>query len=517
MRLNRNIFTLFIATSLAIFVGLNILKSPLQTPIAPLVVAVPQASDISAFDTSKIENITQYNMIRALASPLIEFDNNYQITSAVAEKFDFITPQELVFKIRDDLQTIDGHRIDAYDVYISLMRQIVLRSNTHLNLDLIVCDLSKIKTINDQCSGISYDRNKNTVTLKLVRHSNFLLPLFANLDYAIIPANSIDPVNLKIIDYRNTSGPYFYAGKTVDGMLVLKANEGHWHISKNSPKEIHIFPDSFDDQVKKPKSFRLFMENKVNFIPTSGLWPRSLIKEAKDQNPEVETYKTLPIGLSFYKWTNRGRTRSPEERLLIGEILQGQFHKIIADRNDADLVLTQQMFPEGAFGRIPDKQLNDLSNNAKKSNANHTKSNYDICIAVSSVIKSELERYNSGISEKLKIKYVDFDDGSNEADLILMSLDISYEEDGSLLSFALKNALLTPDGLNEETWLNKFVNEPDFSVRKEMVEQIVAYSVFKNPSLIPLMFLPYFAAANGGWKIEFTPKLVRSPFWQVTR
>jgi len=497
--------------------GLVIAKLPTQLDSPPLVVAVPQASDISAYDSAKIETIMQYNMIRALASPLIEFDNNYQITSAVAEKFDFITPHDLVFKIKDNIRTIDGYSVNAYDVYISLMRQIILRSNTHLNLDLMVCDLSKVKSINDKCSGLAYNLSDNTVTLKLTHHSNFLLPLFANLDYAIIPAKSLDLETLKIKDYRNTTGPYYYAGKTSDGMLILKANEGHWHITDKSPKEIHIFSDAFDHEEKKPKSYKLFMDKKINFIPTSGLWSRGLIKEAKDKNPEITTYKTLPIGLSLYKWTEKGLAKTPAVRRYVGQILQQQFHKINSLRNDSDLVLTKQMFPDGAFGHLSDDNIRDIETSRDYLKNDKVPSNLEICIGVSSAIKSELERYNSDLSDQLKIKYVEFEDKKNEADIILMSLDISYEEDGSLLSFALKNGLLGPENESNEQWLEKFVNESEFSIRKEMVQNLVVNSIFINPRLIPLMFLPYYAVANEGWKIEFTPKLIRSPFWQVTR
>ena len=101
-------------------------------------VAFPHRRPASAYDPAKIPYDSHYFFLQNIYSPLVEYSLNGELVSAVAEKFQWIGT-EAHFKIRPDLRTIDGDKIDANDAAMSFKRLFMIGGNTHGDLKRMLC------------------------------------------------------------------------------------------------------------------------------------------------------------------------------------------------------------------------------------------------------------------------------------------------------------------------------------------------------------------------------------------
>ncbi|MEA3306362.1 MAG: hypothetical protein U9Q34_01080, partial [Elusimicrobiota bacterium] len=85
---------------------------------------------LSFYDPVMIENAAQHITLLNIYSPLLEYTSSGKLVSAIATSFRWVG-DEAHFKIRPGLKTIDGYKIDAYDIENTFKRLFILRSNTH--------------------------------------------------------------------------------------------------------------------------------------------------------------------------------------------------------------------------------------------------------------------------------------------------------------------------------------------------------------------------------------------------
>jgi len=90
----------------------------------PLRVYFGSAGLIQEFDPALIHVQTQWAMIEALYSPLVEVDANGQVVGGWAHSFDW-DGLTAVFQMRDDARASDGLPITAADAAFSLKRLLV--------------------------------------------------------------------------------------------------------------------------------------------------------------------------------------------------------------------------------------------------------------------------------------------------------------------------------------------------------------------------------------------------------
>jgi ABC-type transport system substrate-binding protein len=218
-----------------IFIGISLLVLGLGTMLnnknkegnMTLRVAFPYAKPLSVYEPTKIHYAPEYIFLENVFSPLIELhQENGDIVQGVADRFEWVG-NELHFHIRDGLTTVTGIPITAKDAEFSLKRLLVKSGNTHGNFHDLMCINYEMKTIEDNCPGIRVEGN--TLVLAPDERKEFLLPMVAALDFAIIPKGSVDPKTLDIIDYKNTSGPYYVKEDDGKGNIKLGVNQNHYH------------------------------------------------------------------------------------------------------------------------------------------------------------------------------------------------------------------------------------------------------------------------------------------------
>jgi len=207
-----------------------------------LKVAFPYAKPARFYEPTRIHLSPEYSFLENTYSTLVELSpEDASVQKGVAESWEWIN-DELVFTIRKDLKTIDGLPITAQDAEFSLKRLLVKTQNTHGNLKDLVCGAASIKSIDVVCEGLRSSENK--LFLKVSGKSIFILPMLSGIDFAIIPKSSVALKTLDIIDYRNTSGPYYVEKDSEEGKIQLVANQNHYHYSKDIPQKIKLVPTS---------------------------------------------------------------------------------------------------------------------------------------------------------------------------------------------------------------------------------------------------------------------------------
>ena len=161
--------------------------------------------------------------MQALYSTL--FEHNYENSRIVTGLADsFIGKKTTSYK----LETRDKDSIWESNYFrrkIFIFNSISLGSNTHGRLErfLDIDDGSRDK-IESQIEVV----NDFRIVIHTKGNREAFVRTLTTIDFAIIPESATDPKTLKIIDYSENSGPYYYSGKDKHGNLLLTKLKHHW-------------------------------------------------------------------------------------------------------------------------------------------------------------------------------------------------------------------------------------------------------------------------------------------------
>jgi len=475
-------------------------------------------NDASHYDPSKIYFDYEYIFLENTFSPLVEYSVDGQLISGVAGKF-YWKGTDAYFEIRSDLKTIDGKKIDAYDVELSLKRLLILGGNTHGDLKNLICPNDKITKLTDTCSNMEVKDNGKTLVIKFKEIKPFLFLMLAAIDFAIIPKDSIDLKTLKIIDYRNTSGPYYVKKDDPEGNIILSANPFHYHYSKNMPQEVYLVPSG---KTNRTESLDLFLNNKVDHITTTDkVYPVDLIHFAS-QHKEINLHSTYQIHLYMVVFTNRGLKRfSDEERIKIGKAIKNLFLSLHS--NEPEYKPVNEIFPVFGEGSLNKEQVNEIINKYNKVNEQE-------------VLEKEILGWNRGSaiidkSEILKktfprLKLIDIRkipglvnyklENLEEPDFYIFRSDVGFQEDIGLLSYYFSIDFFYLRGEEGRKWLKKYISIPSKEERLNMLREL-HYKTLITGSVIPIAMTPYAAIVRKPWKINFSKYHANNPIWRIQK
>jgi hypothetical protein len=484
-----------------------------------LKVAFPGYNDSFHYDPSKIHFAHEYIFLENTFSPLVEYSTDGQLVSGVAEKF-YWKGTDAYFEIRSDLKTIDGKKIDAYDVELSLKRLLILGGNTHGDLKSLICPNNKITKLTDTCSNMEVKDNGKTLVIKFSEIKPFLFPMLAAIDFAIIPKDSIDLKTLKIIDYRNTSGPYYVKKDDPEGNIILSANPFHYHYSKNMPHEVYLIPSG---KTNRKESLDLFLNNKVDHITTTDkVYPVDLIHFAS-QHKGINIHSTYPIHLYMVVFTNRGLKRfSDEERIKIGKAIKNLFLSLHS--NEPEYKPVNEIFPVFGEGSLNKEQVNDVINKYNKVNEQKVLEKeilgwdpYNAVIDKYETIKQifpklKLIKIQGKIPGLVNYKLEKIE----EPDFSIRRCDVGFQEDIGLLSYYFSIDFFYLRGEEGKKWLKKYMSIPSKEERLNMLREL-HYKTLITGSVIPIAMTPYAAIVRKPWKINFSKYHANNPIWRIQK
>ncbi len=463
------------------------------------------AFSLEGLDPTNVVDSQQSNLLRSLYSTLLYFDTSGRIRTGAAEKFE-VHENTIRFFMRNDLKTSSEDFITAKDVYLSFKRLLVLNKNTHGKLtDFIKCDLPPT-TITSKCDGIRFTNNIFEIELKEAKYIPYFLPVLTNPDFSILPEKAVDYAgDLKIKDYRNTSGAYYV--DTIDhNKTVFRVNRGHYLIDVRNPETIEFVT------VEDNRNER-FKNGEFDVIPTyHAIYLRDI--ELLGDLSQYNVHQTMPIKLFKVGFTPKGRANlSREERLSIGAQLKKSFYKNFPDHKD--FKPSDDYFTVVGEGSLTTEQKSKIEENFSKfENSLNREIAADISVTWPEKAKSIVEKIPH-------VKFIELirRNGTivNPApDAYVIDIDAGGFDNISLLSYLQSLGELGMTESEFSSWLSDYFDTTDTRVRLDKFRDL-HFNMLYNAHVIPIGVQPYYAIARKPWKIEAYKMFAGSPFWTIKR
>ena len=480
-------------------------------------VAFTSKNRIDTYDPARIYFSPEYFLLECLYSPLIELsDDKGSPISSIAKEY-YWTGNHLHLTIRDDLTTIDGYPITIDDVIFSLKRLMVLSENTHGDFKNLACPDAKMVSVEEECSRMV--KQGNTLVLKMDAPWDFLIPMLAAMDFAIVPQRSVEPETLKIVDYRNTSGPYYVEQDEGNGRILLRANPKHFHFRKNMAEKITLIPTK---GMSREQIIDLFHREKIDHISTISGFTIDDIKKIDKRN--ILVHETVPINSELAYVTEKGKKRlSLEKRLAFAKILQQSFHDYYANREGYKI--SKQFFlpfGEGGFSNEDEIILN------KKMESVDTKlaqSGEGIFLGIYKSKASGLEIFSKIAKTRMpKLKTAQakglpaFTQLSDEdtPDYIIISTDSGFLEDVTLMSYTIDTGYFGFTKAEGRAWLKDYLKTVSRKERVKKLKKIQLESLIKG-WMIPLVSRPYVAVTRKPWEPHLSQLFANDPLWKIRK
>lgn len=499
-----------IAVALVIAGGVYTMNTHFENK--PLKVAFPSAKKASDYEPTKIALDYEYIFLENVFSPLLEMSERGHVESGVAEQAEWIG-DELKLTIRKNLKTASGKSITPDDVVFSLKRLLILTGNTHGNFKDIVCPNAKLTTVDSNCEGIRSDESH--VYLNAKGRKTFLSPMLTAIDFAIIPRASVDPVSLKIVNFKETSGIYYVESEDGEGNITLRINPNHYHYSDKIPQTVQLVP--VDTKVKG-LSLDLLKKGQVDHITTIDASRSDEVIKFYSENPDFDFHMTMKIRNLILVFTDRGQKEiSTDERRYIGEKVKTAFLSIFKDQKGIEQ--RGEFFLSAGEGGLSSDQQIKLAQIIK-----NTKSQFNRPIKIGILKRGVLEEWSKPIQKELPTAecytetripaFTKFDKPEDEPHVFIASIDTGFAEDISLISYALNGGVFGLTKKGREQWLSDYMSTDNKDERAKKLKDLHFQSLVE-PVLVPLMASPYTALIRKPYKLELSDLFANNQLWRI--
>ena len=475
-------------------------------------VAFPYAKSASSYEPALIHLGPEYVFLENVFSPLVEMSpRTGQIEAGVAKSYRW-EGNELRLSIRSDLKTVSGIPITALDAEFSLKRLLTMPGNTHGNFRELLCGHKDLQSIEQNCEGIRVEGNE-LILRTTDAGKTFLLPMLVTIDFAIIPRSSVDPKTLKIVDFRNTTGPFYVAKDSDSGEIELRANPNHYHYSVSMPQVVQLVPS---DTTKPFGSLKDFREGKVDFITTIDQARADEVIQFSREVSNSVLHTTMNIRSFILTFTKRGMAElSREERLTIGSRLRKVIWTNLAGKDGYER--STQFFPsfgEGALDKASIDRVEDLSKDMTEIKGAPLRLAMvrlgDTTKFVDS-IKEALPQVDPYVSPK-NPNFMKFNSVEEEPHLILSGPDTGFQEDIGLITYSLNAGYFGMDAEGRRKWLEHYMSVAEKAERLRLLKELHE-KVLSEPVQIPLLVAPYAALSRKPWKINLSQLYANNQLW----
>jgi len=458
-----------------------------------------------SLDPAQIDTIYQSNLIENIFSRLLEYDNNGQLICTLCEKF-WIEDKTIFFELKKNLKTVDGNPITAKNVENSLKRLVKLNTNTHGNLRHFI-DIDS----NGFSESILANDNILKIETRQSHFPQFVLPLLASMDFSVIPSSSIKLKDGKeVIDFRNTSGPYFIKKDDKNGNIQLEANPYHPHYSEDMPININIVPLEYE------KGVEAFLSGKVDILDTTYYsYDSEFEKLFLQKEKQFNASQTIPLGIAMVVFSKEAIKKfSSAERFHFGRLIGDAFVKL--RRYQWGMKPAYEFFQSNGAGHLTEVELKEiellrsspLSEKPKKIQFG--------------VWHKAFESYKEALKNHPEIAVQSFDknpsflEPKDRPEAYIFLTDSSFNEDVSLLSYSFSTERFANNKAEAFRWLEEYLSIEEKDLRVEKLRKL-QLDLLKSPAIYPIGATPYFAISNKDLELNFPKLFAGSPWWQIRK
>jgi len=463
-------------------------------------------------DPALVQTMQEAILIENLYDRLLEFNSQGFIQPALAETF-YWSGNDVHFKIKKNIKTIDGDTITAEDVAFSFKRLMLLGKHTHGDLKSFLCPGHKLISIHDSCPGIRVENGELILTAEQPHKSKFLIMLLASMDFSVIPQKSVDldSADLKIKDYRNTSGPFYVERDDSSGGFLFSANRNHYKVTNNIPQKIQFVPATHNEMIS------LLRSGSVDLLTTAGpIFNKDLKEEFKKSN-DFSYHESLDIKNYFVKFFKKKQFNTTEEqRRSIGAKIKKMYLQTFIDD---ELSETSELFPSFSEGSLNEEQLFELKKifAESKITASARKPNF-------AIIDAHSEKYKTFLKDYSDIKVVNYKDASKafslpeeeSPDIVTNYTDASFNEDISLISYNINSGKFDMSREEGIQWLEEYMKIEDKAGRLKKFRQL-HFEALKKAYVVPMGVGSYTAIVRKPWHFEMPKLYASNPMWLIKR
>lgn len=471
-----------------------------------LKVLVGSRRPASVYDPAIPVYSVDYFFLGLLFSPLLEYSENNELVSGLAERFEWYGT-EARFRMRSGLKTADGKTIDAFDAENSLKRLFLLGGGDFDALRRQLCGDAELKKLSDKCAGLEVADGGRTLVMRFKEPKPFLFHLLSDISYGIIPRGSLDGPTLKITDYRNTSGPYFVEKDAGGGKFELRANPGHYRFSEDMPQRVAMVP--LQGPITNEGALEMLLDGKIDYLPNG------LVRNPQDKaefvrsNPGYRLWMSRPVRMIYIVFTERGLERlSAEERFFIARRLR----RLYARSHEISETPDQIFRMEGALSRAQLIEVRDLLNGPAEGVLRTAVSENGLSLYFYNDME-EIKKWLPGLKD---IPNKEYRAGGRKVDFYVKGTDICFTDDIALVSFFMEKDFFDIPAGSKEKFMGDYLAAPDKSARMAMLREL-HYAALKKGKALPISLLPYASVARESWVFHYPGVSSGDDLWRLRK
>ena len=464
----------------------------------------------ASLDPANIRTIYEYVFIENLFSRLVEYNKKNELVPGVASSF-YWKDGRLFFEFENKTRTKNGYPISASDAATSLKRAIFFKRTGHADLRKLVCPNVQLSSVDDECEGIKVSGNTLILTPIKQSYGPVLLTLLENADFSIIPKIGLntDPSDPRLIDLKNTSGPFYISKDDANGAWQLTANHNHYHYRKDMPQVIDLVPASYE------VINELFETDKVDLAPITLPLIDSYARKIAESGSGYSYFESMPIRvLSLYFTPKCVDKTSPQQRFLLGNVLRGALEKIV-DLSDGKP--TSEFLQALSDGSIDETQRAEI--NRLRSAYGPLPQNLRLTLMVR---KPNYAKWKDALKDFKQIEVIGSDEApvslplSERPDIYFGETDAAWTESLSLLEYNFNVGSFHLPGLDSNAWIQGYIETEDREKRVTALKHL-HFKLLENAVIYPISSGPYYAFARNGWSLDFGTVAGGSELWRITR
>ncbi len=490
--------------SLAPF-AFKMILSPLLAPKESVLrVSYPFFQSVRTIDTSNISTVFQYNLANNLYSRLVEYNSDNQLVAGACSSFT-ANGGKVTFSFGRKTSTVDGHTIRAIDAAISLKRLVLLGRSGHGDIRKLLCPNQSLKSVHDECPGIRVEGGNLILTPIRPHFVPFLISALESADYGIIPKGSLSPDGLTIVDYRNTSGPYYVEADAENGALTLKANPNHYHYHKLMPQTVKLVPTQLRDGAG------LLEAGEVDLVTTSEYYSGPAANRILGQDSKFTVFASQPFRVDLVAFSaNALKKLSVNERIRAAQVYADAKTRLFPPLGAQPTFQFFQSLSDGTLSKEQSAEIQALRNSG-------TSPKEPVGLGVH---KSYVEAYAKELGSSPEIKIVGLDKYAFEypmnlrADMYFIATDSAWTENLSLLGHNFEMGIFHLVNLDANQWLADYLETPAKEDRIRRLNKL-HFDLLKAAAIFPFAAYPYYAVTTKNWILNFSTLSSTTDLWRM--